>query len=260
MKKLLLSGLVASISVVTNGWLVLDFPSAINDDGLLASTPKPHQSPIRQESRGWEEDPTLALWGPDSSYSRVPGKRFLQLPMSSWGPDSSFSRVPGKRSDPLSISSWGPDSLYSRVPGKRFAPLLMSTWRPDFSYMGAPGKRESPPAKKVQLPWQFDVHMPMIHKRGGLNIWGLDRTVVLPWKFGVGQSGQAIYNTKKWGPKSTKEAEEGEEEVVDELGKGSLKAMLPWGMNLQSPMLRGKKSYLPLSMHRNMIKNQADSQ
>ena len=156
------------------------------------------------------------------SRSWVTGRRFLQLPMSSWGPDSSFSRLLGKRSAPLPVSSWGPDSLYSRV------------------------------------PWQFDVHMPMIHKRA--NIWGLDRTVVLPWKFGVGQSGQAIYNTKKWGPQSTKEAEEGEEEVVDELGKGSLKAMLPWGMNLQSPMLRGKKSYLPLSMQRNMIKNQADSQ
>jgi len=238
MKKLLISALAASISsVVANGWLVLDFPSAIND-GLLGSstTPKPHQSAIRQESLSWEEDPTLALWGPDSSYSRVPGKR----------------------SDALPISSWGPDSMYSRVPGKRFAPLLMGTWRPDSGYIRAPGKRESPPAKKVQLPWQFDVHMPMIHKRA--NIWGLDRTVVLPWKFGVGQSGQAIYNTKKWGPQSTKEAEEGEEEVVDEMGKGSLKAMLPWGMNLQSPMLRGKKSYLPLSMQRNMIKNQADSQ
>merc|ERR1712192_111283 len=215
MKKLLISALAASIlSVVANGWLVLDFPSAVNDGLLGSTTPKPHQSPIRQESLSWEEDPTLALWGPDSSYSRVPGKR----------------------SDPLPISSWGPDSGYIR----------------------APGKGESPPAKKVQLPWQFDVHMPMIHKRA--NIWGLDRTVVLPWKFGVGQSGQAIYNTKKWGPQSTKEAEEGEEEVVDELGKGSLKAMLPWGMNLQSPMLRGKKSYLPLSMQRNMIKNQADSQ
>ena len=212
MKKLLLSALAGSISVVTSRWLGLDLPSAISNTALLGSTTKPHQTPICQGSRSW-----------------VTGLRFLQLPMSSWGPDSSFSRLLGKRSAPLPISSWGPDSLYSRV------------------------------------PWQFDVQMPMIHMRGGLNIRGLDRTVFHPWKFRVGQSGRAIYNTKKWGPKSTKEAAEGEEEEVDELGKGSLKAMLPWGMNLQSPMRRGKKSYLPLtflflSMRRNMIKNQADSQ
>merc|ERR1711974_166299 len=249
MKKLLVLALVSSLSVVTNGWLVLRFPSpAANDGGLGSTAHKQHQPPIRQKSPTWEEDPTLALWGPDSSYSRVPGKRSTQLPMSSWGPDSLYSRVPGKRSTQLPMSSWGPDSSYSRVPGKRSASLLMGTWRPDSGFSRVPGKRE-----KVQLPWQFDVHMPMIHKRGGLNIWGLDRTIVLPWKVGIDQSGPAIYNTKKWGPQSTKEAEAGEEEVVDELGKGALKALLPWGMNLQSPMLRGKKFYLPLSMHRNMI-------
>ena len=238
MKKLLVLALVSSVSVVTtNGWLI---PFPVNDD-VLSSTDKPHQFPIRQESRTWEEDPTLALWGPDSSYSRVPGKRFTELPMSSWGPDSTYSRVPGKRSSSLPMSSWGPDSTYSRVPGKRFAPLLMGTWRPDSGYSRLRGKRESLTANKFRLPWQFDVHMPMIHKRGGLNIWGLN-------------------NTKKWGPKSTKAAEEGQEEVMDELGQGALKALLPWGMNLQSPMLRGKKFYLPLSMHRNMIKDQSESQ
>merc|ERR1711971_1074276 len=122
MKKLLISVLAASLSVVANGWLVLDFPSAINDGLLGSTTPKPHQSPIRQESLSWEEDPTLALWGPDSSYSRVPGKR----------------------SDPLPISSWGPDSMYSRVPGKRFAPLLMGTWNPQTNpaWFVLPGKDE----------------------------------------------------------------------------------------------------------------------
>merc|ERR1711990_717235 len=119
MKQLLLFALLSSISVVTTkGWLV---PFAVNDD-LLGSTNKPHQPPIRQESRTWEEDPTLALWGPDSSYSRVPGKRSTQFPMSSWGPDSSYSRVPGKRSASPLMNSWGPDSSFSRVPGKRFAP------------------------------------------------------------------------------------------------------------------------------------------
>merc|ERR1712037_914648 len=235
MKKLLVLALVSSVSVVTtNGWLI---PFPVNDD-VLSPTDKPHQSPIRQESRTWEEDPTLALWGPDSSYSRVPGKRFTQLPM----------------------SSWGPDSTYSRVPGKRFAPLLMGTWRPDSGYSRLRGKRESLTANKFRLPWQFDVHMPMIHNRGGLKIWGLDRTIVLPWKVGMGQSGPAIYNTKKMGPKSSKAGEEGQEEVMDELGQGALKALLPWGMNLQSPMLRGKKFYPPLSMHRNMIKDQSESQ
>merc|ERR1711974_245957 len=141
MKKLLVLALVSSLSVVTNGWLVLRFPSpAANDGGLGSTAHKQHQPPIRQKSPTWEEDPTLSSWGPDSLYSRVPGKRSTQLPMSSWGPDSSYSRVPGKR-------------------------------------------------EKVQLPWQFDVHMPMIHKRGGLNIWGLDRTIVLPWKVGIDQSG-----------------------------------------------------------------------
>merc|ERR1719430_920175 len=185
MKKLLVLALVSSISVVTtNGWLV---PFAVND-GVLSSTHKPDQTPIRQEHRTWEEDPTLmALWGPDSTYSRVLGKRFSELPMSSWGPDSLYSRVPGKRSVSLPMSSWGPDSTYSRVPGKRFAPLIMGTWRPDSGYSRLPGKRESFPSNKFRLPWQFDVHMPMIHKRGGLNIWGLN-------------------NTKKWGPKSTKAA------------------------------------------------------
>ena len=257
MKKLLVLALVSSVSVVTtNGWLI---PFPVNDD-VLSSTDKPHQFPIRQESRTWEEDPTLALWGPDSSYSRVPGKRFTELPMSSWGPDSTYSRVPGKRSSSLPMSSWGPDSTYSRVPGKRFAPLLMGTWRPDSGYSRLRGKRESLTANKFRLPWQFDVHMPMIHKLGGLNIWGLDRTIVLPWKVGMGQSGPAIYNTKKMGPKSSKAGEGGQEEVMDELGQGALKALLPWGMNLQSPMLRGKKFYLPLSMHRNMIKDQSESQ
>merc|ERR1711974_263046 len=207
MKKLLVLALVSSLSVVTNGWLVLRFPSpAANDGGLGSTAHKQHQPPIRQKSPTWEEDPTLALWGPDSSYSRVPGKRSTQLPMSSWGPDSLYSRVPGKRSTQLPMSSWGPDSSYSRVPGKRsasplmnswgpdssfsrvpgkrFAPLLMGTWRPDSGFSRVPGKRE-----KVQLPWQFDVHMPMIHQRGGLNIWGLDRTIVLPWKVGIDQSG-----------------------------------------------------------------------
>ena len=262
MKQLLVLALVSSSTVVTNAWLVLPFPSAdANNGGLGSTVHKPHQPPIRQQSRTWEEDPTLALWGPDSSYSRVPGKRSTHFPMSSWGPDSSYSRIPGKRFASLLMNSWGPDSSFSRVPGKRFAPLLMGTWRPDSGYSRLPGKRESLPSKnKVQLPWQFDVHMPMIHKRGGLNIWGLDRTIVLPWKVGIDQPGQAIYNTKKWGPESTAEAEEGEEELVDELGKGALKALLPWGMNLQSPMLRGKKFFLPLSMQRNMINNQDESQ
>merc|ERR1712037_1038173 len=219
MKKLLVLALVSSISVVTtNGWLV---PFAVNN-GVLSSTHKPDQTPIRQEHRTWEEDPTLmALWGPDSTYSRVPGKRFSELPMSSWspdstysrvpgkrlvslpmgswGPDSTYSRVPGKKSVSLPMSSWGPDSAYSRVPGKRFAPLIMGTWRPDSGYSRLPAKRESMSANKLRLPWQFDVHMPMIHKRGGLKIWGL--------------------NTKKWGPKSTKAAEAGQEEVMDELGQ-----------------------------------------
>ena len=258
MKKLFLLALVFSVSVETNGWLVFDFPSTV-DDAFPASTPKPHHTPIRQESRTWDKDPTLALWGPDSSYSRVPGKRSTSLPMSSWGPDSSYSRIPGKRFAPLLMSTWRPDSGYSRVLGKRESSPSDKVQLPwQFGvHMPMIRKRESSPSNKVQLPWQFDVHMPMIHKRGGLNIWGLDRTIVLPWKLGMGQSGKAIFNSKKWGPKSTKEAAQGQEE---ELGEGALTAMLPWGMSLQSPMLRGKKAYLPLSMHMNMLKNQADDQ
>merc|ERR1719242_1088784 len=96
MKKLFLLALVFSVSVETNGWLVFDFPSTV-DDAFPASPPKPHRTPIRQESRNWDKDPTLALWGPDSSYSRVPGKRFTPLLMSTWRPDSGYSRVLGKR-------------------------------------------------------------------------------------------------------------------------------------------------------------------
>ena len=33
------------------------------------------------------------------------------------------------------------------------------------------------------------------------------------------------------------------EEVLGKAGQGALKALLPWGMNLRSPMLRGKKAH-----------------
>ena len=45
-----------------------------------------------------------------------------------------------------------------------------------------------------------------------------------------------------------KESKEGDKEEVEELRQGGLKALLPWGMNLQSPMLRGKKAHLPFEL------------
>ena len=91
--------------------------------------------------------------------------------------------------------------------------------------------------------------MPMVHKRGLLDGWG--RSVFLPWT--IIHSRLTVLDTK-----TKKEANEGNEEVVgkemgnEELvneevlgkaGQGALKALLPWGMNLRSPMLRGKKAH-----------------
>ena len=73
----------------------------------------------------------------------------------------------------------------------------------------------------------------------------------LPWT--IIHSRLTVLDTK-----TKKEANEGNEEVVgkemgnEELvneevlgkaGQGALKALLPWGMNLRSPMLRGKKAH-----------------
>ena len=89
MKELLVLAFVSSILVVatTNGRL------AAVDNDFHVSTNKPQQSPTRQESPTLEEDPILALWGPDSSYSRVPGKRSTPPTMGSWSPDSKYNRV-----------------------------------------------------------------------------------------------------------------------------------------------------------------------
>ena len=93
----------------------------------------------------------------------------------------------------------------------------MGTWRPDSVFSRIPGKRE------------------MNKKWVGLS-WGLG-----PWK--NHKSGSLVYNTKV-----KKEAKEGDKEEVEEPGQGGLKALLPWGMNLQSPMLRGKKAHLPFEL------------
>ena len=89
----------------------------------------------------------------------------------------------------------------------------------------------------------------MVHKRGLLDGWG--RSVFLPWT--INKSGSTVYDTKQWEPKTKKEANEDNEEVVNKEvvnkevvgknGQGALKALLPWGMNLRSPMLRGKKAH-----------------
>merc|ERR1712107_13278 len=164
------------------------------NDEIEGPVREPQQSRIRQK-----EDPILQMWGPDSSYSRVPGKRST---MSSWGSDF----------------PWRPDSMSSRIPGKRQL-----------------GPHIGP---------HIEPHMPMVHKRGLLDRWG--RSVFLPWT--INKSGSTVYDTKQWEPKNKKEANEGNEEVVDKevvgkAGQGALKALLPWGMNLRSPMLRGKEAH-----------------
>ena len=68
----------------------------------------------------------------------------------------------------------------------------------------------------------------------------------LPWT--IIHSRLTVFDTK-----TKKEANEGNEEVVGKemgneevlgkAGQGALKALLPWGMNLRSPMLRGKKAH-----------------
>ena len=168
--------------VVTKGWLVLDFPFTTTNDEIEDPVREPQQSRIRQK-----EDPILQMWGPDSAYSRVPGKRST---MSSWG---------------AADFPWRPDSMFSRIPGKR------------------------------HLGHHIGPHMPMVHKRGLREGWG--RSMFLPWM--INHSRSTVYDTK-----TKKEAGEGNEEVVNEevvglAGQGALKALLPWGMNLRSPMLRG---------------------
>ena len=166
--------------VVTKGWLVLDFPFTTTNDEIEDPVREPQQSRIRQK-----EDPILQMWGPDSAYSRVPGKRST---MSSWAADF----------------PWRPDSMFSRIPGKR------------------------------HLGHHIGPHMPMVHKRGLREGWG--RSMFLPWM--INHSRSTVYDTK-----TKKEASEGNEEVVGKAGQGALKALLPWGMNLRSPMLRGKKAH-----------------
>ena len=203
MKKLLFLALLSSISVVTKSWLVLDNPPTIDDvvDGTIQEV---QQSPVPKESQLWEQIPSMEMWGPDSTYSRVPGKRFATSTMT---------------------SSLNPDLIYRKVASKRFAPLLMGTWRPDSVFSRIPGKRE-------------------MNKKWVGPSWELGRTVFLPWT--IHKSGSLVYNTKV-----KKEAKEGDKEEVEELGQGGLKALLPWGMNLQSPMLRGKKAHLPFELDAN---------
>ena len=113
-----------------------------------------------------------------------------------------------------------------------------------------PGKRQFGPHNGPHI----GPHMPMVHKRGLLDGWG--RSVFLPWT--INKSGSTVYDTRQWEPKTKKEANEGNEEVVNKevvgkevvdeevlgkAGQGALKALLPWGMNLRSPMLRGKKAH-----------------
>ena len=195
MKKLLLLALLSSISVVTKSWLVLDNPATIDDvvDGTVQEV---QQSPVLKESQLWEQIPSMEMWGPDSTYSRVPGKRSTTSTMT---------------------SSLDPDLIYRKVASKRFAPLLMGTWRPDSVFSRIPGKREMN-KKWVGPSWELG-----------------------PWT--IHKSGSLVYNTKV-----KKEAKEGDKEEVEELGQGGLKALLPWGMNLQSPMLRGKKAHLPFEL------------
>ena len=190
MRKFLILVVVFSTTVVvTKGWLVLDFPFTTTNDEIESPVREPQQSRIRQK-----EDPILQMWGPDSAYSRVPGKRST---MSSWAADF----------------PWRPDSMFSRIPGKRqYGPHIGPHFGPDMS---------------------------MVHKRGLLDGWG--RSVFLPWT--INHSGSTVFDTK-----TKKEANEGNEEVVNEevmgkAGQGALKALLPWGMNLRSPMLRGKKAH-----------------
>ena len=159
------------------------------------------QSPIPKESQLWEQNPSMQMWGPDSLYSRVPGKRSTSSTMT---------------------SALDPASIYRKVASKRFAPLLMGTWRPDSVFSRIPGKRE-------------------MNKKWVGPSWRLGRTTFFPWT--NHKSGSLVYNTKV-----KKEAKEGDKEEVEELGQGSLKALLPWGMNLQSPMLRGKKAHLPFEL------------
>ena len=202
MRKFLILVVVFSTTVVvTKGWLVLDFPFTTTNDEVEGPVREPQQSRIRQK-----EDPILQMWGPDSAYSRVPGKRST---MSSWGADF----------------PWRPDSMFSRIPGKRH-------------HIGP----------------HIGPNVPMVHKRFLLDGWG--RSVFLPWT--INKSRSTVYDTKQWEPKTKKEANEGTEEVVNKevvnkevvnkevVGKtrqGALKALLPWGMNLRSPMLRGKKAH-----------------
>ena len=209
MRKFLILVVVFSTTfVVTKGWLVLDFPFTTTNDEIEGPVREPQQSRIRQK-----EDPILQMWGPDSAYSRVPGKRST---MSSWGADF----------------PWRPDSMFSRIPGKR--------------HLG--------PHNGPHIGPHIEPHMPMVHKRGLLDGWG--RSVFLPWT--INKSGSTVYDTRQWEPKTKKEANEGNEEVVNKevvgkevvdeevlgkAGQGALKALLPWGMNLRSPMLRGKKAH-----------------
>ena len=197
MKELLFLALVSSISVVTKSWLVLDNPSTI-DDAVDGTIQEVQQSPIA-ESQLWEQSPSMEMWGPDSKYSRVPGKRSTSSTMT---------------------SSLDPAAFYRKVASKRFAPLLMGTWRPDSVFSRIPGKRE----KRLVGP-----------------SWGLGRTAFFPWT--SHKSGSLVSNTKV-----KKESKEGDKEEVEELRQGGLKALLPWGMNLQSPMLRGKKAHLPFEL------------
>ena len=102
-----------------------------------------------------------------------------------------------------------------------------------------PGKRHLGSHIRPHIGPHIGPHMPMVHKRGALEGWG--RSMFLPWV--INHSRSTVYDTK-----TKKEASEGNEEVVNEevvgkAGQGALKALLPWGMNLRSPMLRGKKAH-----------------
>ena len=91
-----------------------------------------------------------------------------------------------------------------------------------------PGKRTP-----LQVPWMFSKHMPMIHKKTPGNQGGLEEPQ--PWR-------ATLHNAVVSANKKAAEAAR----VTDKNSKLEMyRAVLPWGIGIKSPMLRGKKDTEP---------------
>jgi len=158
-------------------------------------------------------------WLPSSEFSLVPGKR-SDLVWVDWSPNSWMSRVPGKRSKQpiVDLSAWSPTSQYSLIPGKRqHEGIDLSVWAPYSKNSLIPGKKSA--ETMTELPWEFNMRAPMLRGKKSYSLQDETNEEKLI------QILSLLFESHRRGKKKTGRA-----------------TALPWGMNLQSPMMRGKKA------------------